>query len=253
MCSRVLLPLVLALPGCGGGADEPQDICIEACSAHECGIADDCHCGNCWTGFACEDNQCVCQPYCGSRKCGGDGCGGSCGTCPDDETCTSRGKCHVETPDGPCQVGESGGFNWVLVEDCWWENETLENCDSNPGADIDSIVLYRADQLVACVEQVEYHPADPPPPLKTGHAIRWPVLRVGASGPSPGEPHAGNRMCKRTSPGLRLVAGSHCALAKPQFSSVGRLWRSWSVSVIGQGSIEVHPERSRLAGKSKGW
>lgn len=39
----------------------------------------------------------VCQPYCGSNKCGGDGCGGSCGTCPAGLVC-NWGSC-----EPPCQ------------------------------------------------------------------------------------------------------------------------------------------------------
>ncbi len=38
----------------------------------------------------CED---ACEPACDGRSCGDDGCGGSCGSCDDDETCDTSGLC----------------------------------------------------------------------------------------------------------------------------------------------------------------
>lgn len=47
------------------------------------------------------DNRCVCQPSCGDRVCGPDGCGGVCGTCTgEDEICTN-GQCG---PKGDCSL-----------------------------------------------------------------------------------------------------------------------------------------------------
>lgn len=43
---------------------------------------------------------CVCTPDCAGRECGTDGCGGSCGECSEDETCTREGTC------GPHVCGE---------------------------------------------------------------------------------------------------------------------------------------------------
>src|SRR4051812_42779830 len=65
----------------------------------ECGsISDGCghmlDCSYCeFQSDACVNNACVCQPYCGSKTCGDNGCGGSCGTCGSDETCSTYGQC----------------------------------------------------------------------------------------------------------------------------------------------------------------
>lgn len=49
----------------------------------------------------------LCHPDCTSRECGGDGCGGSCGTCAFGYSCGSVGIC---IPDGMVQV-PAGSFN----------------------------------------------------------------------------------------------------------------------------------------------
>lgn len=42
----------------------------------------------------------VCTPNCAGKQCGGDGCGGSCGSCGANQTCNSSGMCIEEcTPD----------------------------------------------------------------------------------------------------------------------------------------------------------
>jgi len=43
----------------------------------------------CFTGGqnACKNGQCVCTPSCGGKKCGSDGCTGTCGTCAGSEKC----------------------------------------------------------------------------------------------------------------------------------------------------------------------
>jgi len=43
-------------------------------------------------GTSCVDSQ-DCIPSCYQRECGSDGCGGSCGTCPDGEECSTDGVC----------------------------------------------------------------------------------------------------------------------------------------------------------------
>ncbi len=43
------------------------------------------------------DNPCnPCTPQCGTRVCGSDGCGGSCGNCSADDTCSAAGLCVSE-------------------------------------------------------------------------------------------------------------------------------------------------------------
>ena len=54
----------------------------------------------------------VCTPACGGRECGDDGCGGVCGSCAADETCTKGGSCAgltACTPDcGGHECGDDG-------------------------------------------------------------------------------------------------------------------------------------------------
>ena len=70
-------------PSCGDGL----------CSADE-------HCGNCEDCACPEDQVChadfCCSPECDGKKCGFDGCGGSCGQCPGDDPC------HDQCQDGQC-------------------------------------------------------------------------------------------------------------------------------------------------------
>jgi hypothetical protein len=82
---------------CGGGGipnvcGDPGNCMPLACEPGACGAGTD-SCGNprtcpdCPLGKKCEAGQCVpCTPRCvaGSLKCGDDGCGRSCGDCPDD-------------------------------------------------------------------------------------------------------------------------------------------------------------------------
>ena len=80
-----------------GGVDTaPVDVCQPDCGARVCGD-DGCGgtCGACGDGEACSaDGACEpCTPSCTLRFCGGDGCGGSCGECADNERCTGLGFC----------------------------------------------------------------------------------------------------------------------------------------------------------------
>jgi len=58
-------------------------------------------------------NTCVdagsCTPQCAGKSCGDDGCGGSCGACPEGQTCTAAGAC--EAPAGSDATGgaDAGG------------------------------------------------------------------------------------------------------------------------------------------------
>ena len=84
--------------------------CEELCSGLECGPAgpdDACDCGTC-TGAQeeCVDGLCACQPACEGTECGDDGCGGSCGTCLEDDVCLD-GSCCTPTCDGK-ECGDNG-------------------------------------------------------------------------------------------------------------------------------------------------
>ena len=63
--------------------------CPSSCDGKECG-GDGCggSCGDCPDGSLCEAGECVvCEPFCDGKDCGPDGCGGNCGQCADDEDC----------------------------------------------------------------------------------------------------------------------------------------------------------------------
>jgi triacylglycerol lipase len=50
-----------------------------------------------------------CEPACGERSCGSDGCGGSCGNCGGDLSCSAEGKCLECVPSGAgTECGEDG-------------------------------------------------------------------------------------------------------------------------------------------------
>ena len=75
-----------------------------------CAATPDCDDGDPATREACKDGQCLylpaesrareeeasCAPMCGGRDCGSDGCGGSCGTCPEGRTCGLDSQCAPE-------------------------------------------------------------------------------------------------------------------------------------------------------------
>lgn len=84
-------------PGC---PDDPDcTACVPGCAGRECG-GDGCggSCGSCAADERCASGMCdsSCSPDCGGRACGADGCGGSCGTCDAPSTCNSAGECVSE-------------------------------------------------------------------------------------------------------------------------------------------------------------
>ncbi len=87
--------------GCEGGFTCQQNACVPVtgpcagfCAGKECGVINNCECGTCGAGQYCTaDNLCQCQPVCGGKLCGADGCGGVCGTCGEGTVCTAAGLC----------------------------------------------------------------------------------------------------------------------------------------------------------------
>jgi len=101
---------------CDGG-------CTPQCAGKECGD-DGCggSCGSCPEEWTCDGTgHCVfnCIPDCTGKDCGDDGCGGSCGTCPDGNIC-QFGKCQAVAD--PCQ-----GITW---EGCC-EGTVLHYCEND--------------------------------------------------------------------------------------------------------------------------
>jgi hypothetical protein len=63
----------------------PRDPFDNGCGGNRyCGTDD---CTEIGPQFECLDNTCSCVPNCTDRQCGGDGCGGGCGTCGDCDQC----------------------------------------------------------------------------------------------------------------------------------------------------------------------
>jgi len=81
--------------------------CVQQCESKECG-GDGCGgiCGTCATGI-CLDGQC-CSPQCEGKECGGDGCGGSCGDCTTPASCNAGGLCVCEPQCVDKQCGDDG-------------------------------------------------------------------------------------------------------------------------------------------------
>ncbi len=90
-------------------AEAEADVCVPSCAGRACG-GDGCggSCGSCPTGTSCSGGTCVCVADCAGRECGTDGCGGSCGSCPSGTSCGGAGRCRC-TPDcGGRECGDDG-------------------------------------------------------------------------------------------------------------------------------------------------
>jgi len=81
-------------PGCTTTCESKGWVCGTVCGK-SCGP----ECKTKGTAWSCVAGQCQCTAACGSRNCGDDGCGGSCGTCPGGAACLASGKCEST---GPC-------------------------------------------------------------------------------------------------------------------------------------------------------
>lgn len=88
--------------------------------------------------------SCGCEPSCGERVCGSDGCGGTCGTCPDQSRCVA-GACRDDCADClPGDMGCDGAVAWRCVagpEDCHLRElidcaEAGETCDDGVCVDV---------------------------------------------------------------------------------------------------------------------
>ena len=76
---------------------------------------------------------CACVPECTGKKCGDDGCAGTCGDCAAGETCTADGQCEAPTSDcGECYEGTTCGADadhakWCSSDDCG-DIDTVGKC-----------------------------------------------------------------------------------------------------------------------------
>jgi hypothetical protein len=112
----------------GGACRTEWSTCLDCtpdCQDRQCG-ADGCGgtCGTCANQQACtEAGYCACTPACDGKECGGNGCGGSCGTCPGGYECDAQGACQQILPS--CGDGECNGD-----EDCASCADDCGPCDS---------------------------------------------------------------------------------------------------------------------------
>ena len=114
--------------------------CLDQCEEHGwvCGFAyDGCNCGQCPVGWSCKGTgSCFadpkpCQPQCGSKECGDDGCGGSCGDCIEgnlclEGVCTEQGDmtgCEVACAAAGKECGDEGECQCGQCQDGWDCNE----------------------------------------------------------------------------------------------------------------------------------
>ena len=92
---------------CMGGSE----VCTPDCTDKACGD-DGCggSCGTCVEGESCNAGVCeaaACTPECGDKVCGDDGCGGSCGACAEGESCNA-GLCEADAPAAQCDATYAG-------------------------------------------------------------------------------------------------------------------------------------------------
>jgi N-acetylneuraminic acid mutarotase len=122
-----LFPLTL-IACTGEDADPAPDAargCVEDTRRCEGAVLEICDDGD-WSPVTfcehgCADEACLdptCTPICTGRRCGDDGCGGSCGTCDDDERCL----------DGRC-VDEAGCGDAICAD-----SEDCSTCPADCGA-----------------------------------------------------------------------------------------------------------------------
>jgi secreted trypsin-like serine protease len=114
--------------------DQYLPACTPMCSGKGCG-PDGCggSCGTCANGESCTSaGQCmpVCTPQCSGKSCGSDGCGGTCGTCGSGQTCSSAGQC--QSP----QCMESEPNNSLPAANALCGGTQIEGSISSPG-DVD--------------------------------------------------------------------------------------------------------------------
>ena len=115
---RTTILLTLLLTACGAGGSATDDACGARGSNSFLNDTGECECrpGYAWDNASQYD--CVsaaalsCEPICGINECGDDGCGGTCGKCPQFMEC-AIGSCVRASapPEWTCDPWYYNGFN----------------------------------------------------------------------------------------------------------------------------------------------
>lgn len=159
----------------GGNLDAtPQDGAPPQCqeSTRRCGAAgvEVCTAGQwqplsaCPAGTECADGECTpagCQPNCGDRTCGLDGCGGTCGQCTGGDVCAD-GQCSPPPPrcgDDACNGDEDCGTCPADCGNCCGDgacdaaNENCATCPADCDCEGDDRCDAQAQMCEACAPQ----------------------------------------------------------------------------------------------------
>ena len=132
-------------------------VCVENCNDTclsqdaQCGTICGVDCGSCALGQGCKAYQCVCEPNCDGKVCGDDGCGGTCGDCPDNGACDAAGQCSGCVPDCDGKECGSDGCEGICGPGCGLS----EVCDEEIGICISSSCCYTNDAPGCNISDVE--------------------------------------------------------------------------------------------------
>lgn len=120
-------------------------ICDGQCRNWQCCTSRDCP-----SGSVCNPETHTCQrlPSCAGKTCGSDGCGGSCGSCPEGQTCDSRvcrcttgflctdGACHACCSNADCPSGslcDAATHTCGCAPDCTGKTCGSDGCGGQRG------------------------------------------------------------------------------------------------------------------------
>lgn len=110
-------------------ATPPPPGCTPRCAGRECG-GDGCggSCGSCGGNADCVNGTCrvICTPSCAGKNCGSNGCGGSCGTCNGGRVCSNPangGTCQCLA--ATCAGTCCGAGQQCFGVACWPDSEEL--------------------------------------------------------------------------------------------------------------------------------
>jgi hypothetical protein len=101
----------LPLNMCSFRQCEPDFPTISSCGPCD-GPSDECVYGGLFgiEGLGLIHATVCCEPHCEGKQCGGDGCGGTCGTCPEGQRCANGQCCTPDCPPNACGPDGCGGI-----------------------------------------------------------------------------------------------------------------------------------------------